>query len=159
MTNLDTLVPALQREVAVPGEFGTYFPDTLDEELTPALGDGFAQAQLEGWFPDVTLDTGTFVTTPDISLAGGQLVVYFTAMRMVRARLFNRASRESYRAGPAEYETEFSSLVMREILKDFRTKIDTLTKQAKSATAVYVIDSYMTRAATDWGAFYPYEVP
>ena len=143
----------------MPGEFDTYFPDTLDTDLTPALGDGFAQAQLEGWFGDMTLDTDTWTVTPDLSLAGGQLVVCFAGYRMVRGRLLNMTVSERYQAGTAQYETTRSSMVLRDLLKEYRTRIDDLTTKATRATTAYVIDAYINRSAvSDWGAFYPYEV-
>ena len=49
MTDMTTLVPALKREVAPPGQYDTQYPGSTDEELAAYLMDGLAFAQLEGY--------------------------------------------------------------------------------------------------------------
>ncbi|MGN5511038.1 hypothetical protein, partial [Campylobacter coli] len=73
MTAMSTLVPALQRELAVPGTFEDVFPDTDETMLTDLLADGFAEAQLNGFFPTISmavdedLEPPSWATTPDLS--------------------------------------------------------------------------------------------
>ena len=158
MTDLGTLVEALKRELAIPGIFEDVFPDTDDTALTEALKDGFAEAQLYGYFTTLTL-TGD-ETSEDLSLAGGALIILFTAMRTLRAQLRSLTMNERYKAGPVEYETSRSTNLLRDELKYMKERLDDLLANARRATsAVYVHDGYFARVAAyaSSGAFFGYE--
>ena len=163
MTALSTLVPALKREVAVPGEFDTFFPESDDALLTASLADGFAEAQLDGWFGEVTLDTGTNVVTPDLSTAGGALVVIYAGTRIIRAQLRNLNSSERYRAGSAEYEIAraAASVLKAELDALYARKKDLLAQARTGSRTAYVFEGYLGSASVDWvetGNFYDYEM-
>lgn len=168
MTALSTLAPALKRELAVPGTFDTVFPDTLDEDLVGALADGFGEAQLFGFFGDVTLNltqdgTGAVVdgnTESPLSAAGATLVVIFTSMRIIRAQLRALSSSERYKAGATEFEITRSAMLLRDELKFLRDRLDQLTLQARRpAVSATVMDNYVARnaQAAQFGGFYSYE--
>lgn len=167
MTNISTLVPALKRGLAVPGTFATVFPNTGDTDLTGALADGFAEAQLFGFFKDVTLTSAgpDWTTDPDLSTAGGALVVIYTCVRAIRAQLRNLKTMHRYKAGPVEYEDAQAATVLKAEL-DFMTKqLDDLLTQAEgaargSAGLATVFDNYRARNIQQaCGAFYAYEFP
>jgi len=158
MTDLSTLVEPLKRELAVPGTYDDVFPDTDDTALLGSLMDGFSEAQLQGFFQDVTLTGGE--TSKDLSLAGGALVILFAAMRIIRAQMRAMTMNSTYKAGPVEVNTQRSANLLRDELAYIRTRIDDLVSQARrSGRTTYVLDNYISRmfASSRWGAFYGYE--
>src|SRR5574337_377386 len=116
MTALDTLIDPLKRELAVPGDFDTIFPNTLDGDLLASLGDAFGEAQLDGYFPAVTLDLDTYLLTPDVSTAGGAMLIIYAGMRIIRPQMRAINLVEKYAAGSASYEVQRSSTLLREEL-------------------------------------------
>lgn len=151
MTAMSELVPALQRELAVPGTFADTFPLTSDDDLADSLADGFAEAQLYGFFPDLTLDdsTGDWETSEDLSGSGAALVVIFTSMRIIRATLRGILTAERYKAGPAEFEIQRSANLLRDELAFLKSRLDDLVAAAKEAargaSTVMVFDGYLAR--------------
>lgn len=161
MTQLLDLVEALKREVAVPGDFTNTFPSTQDTDLVAALADAFAQAQLEGFFPHHQLDLESGAVTPDLSTAGGALVVMYAGSRMIRHQLLSMAVGRRYKAGPAEYETNPVASLLTQMLKELQGRVNTLLAGAgntKLRTTVFMIDSYPVRA-TNTGGFFTHELP
>ena len=171
MTAMSTLVPALKRELAVPGTFPETFPSTTDEDLTQSLADGFAEAQLYGFFPDLTLTSSTdpvsnevdWETSQELSGSGAALVVIFTSMRFIRASLRGILTSERYKAGPAEFEIQRSANLLRDELAFLKSRLDDLINGAKAAaraaSTVMVFDGYLARGGdiTDTGGLYVYE--
>lgn len=151
MSDLSTLNEPLKRELAVPGEFETLFPNTSETDLSDSLTDGFAEAQLDGYFTDYTVDLDTYATTPDISAAAGSLVILYAGMRIIRARLRALNLQEKYEAGPVSYEIARSSTVLREELKYLiKRKEDLIGMASQSAGSTVVYDAYFTRSAVNW---------
>lgn len=163
MTAISELVPALKRELAVPGTFNSAFPLTEDNHLTASLADGFAEAQLYGFFPTLILEDvgGDWETSEDLSASGAALVVIFTAMRIIRASLRATLTSERYKAGPAEVETQRSAMLLRDELKFLKDRLDGLVTNAQAAARplATVHDNYLARGggATQTGGFYVYE--
>lgn len=160
MTDLGELVEPLKRELAVPGEFATLFPNTNDDDLAAVLADGFSQAQLDGYFGKLQLDLATNVVDPELSLAGGALVVLYGASQVIRAQLRAMNVNARYKAGPVEYETNKSAVLLREELKYLIDRRKELVDQARSSGRhVYVIDNYVARMRTAlMGGFYAHEL-
>lgn len=166
MTDLADLVPALKRELAAPGDFETTYPNSDDNDLTARLADGFALAQLDGFFPDVALDIDDFTSDPDLSAAGGALVVLYAALQVIRAQI--RATQASFRAkaGPVEYEVQQSATLLRDELKFLIARRDSLVAEAVlSSRQTFVIDAYLNHVLLDldpsyatYGGFYAYEL-
>lgn len=150
MSDLADLVEPLKRELAVPGDFDTIFPNTDDQGLLDSLADGFAEAQLDGYFADYVVDLDTYLTTPNYVAAGGALIILYTGMRVIRAQLRAMNLTEKYAAGPVSYEIQRSSTLLREELKYLISRRDDLVALAKRATGTIVYDSYFTRSATNW---------
>lgn len=150
MTELDVLVPALKLEVATPGEFAASFPLTTDNDLVLLLTNGFAQAQLEGFFQTYTLDVDTAAVTPDLPPAGQALVVLYAADRLLTLRLLGLRQRVLYEAGPVKYEVENSANLLTEMLRQLRDRklqvIAAATGVGRAATSVYTRDAYWERA-------------
>ena len=159
MTLLSTLVPALQRELAVPGTFEDVFPDTTEDDLTASLADGFAEAQMWGFFPEMSLTQNgdDWDTSQDLSPSGGSLVVYFAAARIIRAQLRNTYTVERYKAGPAEVEFNRAATVLKDELDYLTERIAALIDDAKRGAIplVTVHDNYWARGA----GLLPFGVP
>jgi hypothetical protein len=153
MTSLETLVEPLKRELAIPGVFADAFPDTTDDDLLGALADGFAEAQLWGFFSTMTLveNNGDFETSEDLSGAGGALILAFTATRTIRAWLRSLNSSERYKAGPVEYETQRAASMLKAELDYLAKNLQDLIllgqrAQNSAASLATVFDNYQARA-------------
>jgi len=162
VSDLANLVEPLKRELAVPGDFETIFPNTDDSGLLDSLADGFAEAQLDGYFSEYSLDLDTYLTTPDTSAAGGALIVLYTGMRIIRAQMRAMNLSEKYQAGSTAYEVSRSSTLLREELQYLIKRRDDLVSQSsRSNSSTVVYDAYFTRSAVDWstvGGLYPAEL-
>lgn len=152
MSNLSDLVDPLKRELAGPGEFDNQFPNSTDGDLEGSLADGFSEAQLDGYFADHVLDPDTLEVSPDITAAGGILVVIYTSMRIIRAQLRGLNLSERYKAGPTEYEVTRSAQVLREELVYLIKRRDDLVSQSRAGLGTVVLDAYFTRQLADWSA-------
>jgi hypothetical protein len=162
MTNLSTLVEPLKRELAVPGVFDDVFPDTDDRALADSLADAFGEAQLQGFFTDMTLGASpTYDTSQALSAAGGALIVLVAGQRIIRAQLRNLVLNTRYKAGAAEMELQRSATLLKEELAYLRTRMDELVTTARRSggRTVYMLDNYLARDAANspLGGFYGYE--
>ncbi|HVH54529.1 MAG TPA: hypothetical protein VNA32_10425, partial [Actinomycetota bacterium] len=168
-TDLTTLVEALKRELAVPGEFDTVFPNTSDDDLAAALADAVAEAQLDGFFGGNTVDPAALTVTPALSSGAMALVVIYAGIRSIRSQLRNMKTHVKYEAAGVSYETETAASVLTQELKDFRDRKDNLLalilRQSRAGSAVQVMDGYLIRsrgyfpvAYSEFGTFYVEEV-
>ena len=165
MTALSTLVPSLKRELAVPGTFDDVFPDTGDTDLVDSLADGFAEAQLQGFFPDMALTAATrdWNTSSDLSTSGGALVMLFTAARVLRAQIRAMNTGERYKAGPTEVEFQRGVTLLKDELAYVTGRLKDLINDARAAArgarSATVHDNYLARGGgiTMGSGFYPYE--
>lgn len=150
MSDLSNLVDALKRRVAVPGDFATVFPDTSDDDVTGLLMDGFARAQLDGYFnaPAFAMDDNG-VVSPDLSRAQGSLIVLYAAVQMLQTQILNTKSQQHYKAGNVEYQTQTGSNILTAVLKQLRDELTTVQKIATTAgtsAATMVADQYFLKA-------------
>lgn len=150
MTDLAVLVPSLKRALAVPGTFDDAFPDTGDEDLEASLGDGYAMAQLYGFFDDGVLDPDTFVVTPDITHSEGMLVVLFASIEIVRTSIRSLRTRVAYRAGPVEYEAEQSASVLSELLKELEAQRQELLNLGGAGETFGYVNSWWVPPGVDY---------
>lgn len=170
MTVLATYIPALKREVAGPGEFDADYPSSDDGELAGGLADGFGQAQLDGFFGTQVCDPVALTVTPDLSFAGGQLVVIYAGERILRSKLRGLQTKTLYKAGGVEYETQTAAGAIQQELKDLTARKDRLLVQilraGRATNAVAVTDGYLIRSQgyfpfAPWGeigGFFGYEL-
>lgn len=162
MTDLNDLVEAYKRELALPGRFSQEFPTVTDTMIADALADAFAHAQLDGFFSRMELDVDSTTVTPDLSTAGAALVILYAGTRATRQQLQNMASGARYKAGPVEYEKKVSASVLQELLKglEARRKELLVNAQRGAGTSVFVLDGYVSRASAHnfYGGFFAYEM-
>jgi hypothetical protein len=122
MTDLVVFVPSLKRALAIPGTFDDVFPDTSDDDLEATLGDGYAMAQLYGFFDNGELDPSTFMVDPDITHSEGMLVVLFASIEIIKNSIRSLRTKVAYRAGPVEYAAEQSASALTELLKQLEAQ-------------------------------------
>lgn len=172
MSDLSVLIDGLKRQVAVPGEFDTSFPDTLDTDLLGMLGDAFGQAQLDGFFGVQVFDPEANTITPDLSVSASALVVLYATERILISRLRDLNTKTLYKAGPVEYETEKGATSLTAQINYLADRRKEILAQAlrigRSSGTFYMSDAYTLRTFYDtlgWGggmlggAFFEYEMP
>ncbi len=161
-TDLSTLVEALKRELAVPGDFANVFPNTTDDDLAGSLADAAAEAQLDGFLGGSVIDPNALTISPAISSGAGALFIIYAGVRVIRAQLRNTQNRQKYEAGGAIYDVETSASILTQELKDFTDRkknlLALILRQSRAGGAVYVRDGYLTRArgyypVSYWGEF------
>jgi len=160
MTELVDLVEAYKREVSIPGAFATDFPTVTDEQIQGALGDAFGEAQIDGFFGKMTLDTDDWIITPDLSTAGAALVVIYAGIRVLRQQIANQARGTTYKAPGLEYTTTPAASVLAELLKQLnvrRKEIITNTQRGVG-TSVFMIDGYAHRGNAFYGGLFQHEI-
>lgn len=170
MTALSDLVAPLKRELAAPGQFDTIFPESDNGTLVGTLADGFCEAQLDGWFGGITINLTTNAVSPDLSIPGRALSVFYASARIIQAQLRNQNSLQRYKAGPVEYETQQPASVLRAELDRIasrKAELKTLAGRTGGTTTV-IFDAYFARASAVWAqqaalysgavAFFGYEL-
>lgn len=168
--DLADLVPSLKRALAAPGEFDTAFPNSTDTDLSGTLADAVAECQLDGFLGTTVLDVINEVTTPDLNNPQQALVILYAMARVLTARVANLKNRTRYKAGNVEAETEQSSSVLVELLKETRDRKRQLlddAKQGNLATAFAMVDMYVAKSIDTSspdigylpGAFGSYHIP
>ena len=148
-TDLFDLVPALQRSVAVPGTFATFFPETTDDDLAQTLLDAFAEAQLDGFFPTYTADNDGLVTET-LTRAEQALIIIYASVRILQSEIRNRKTHVRYEAGPTVFEEDQGSSTLVEMLKQYRERKKELRQQGlkgDAGAAFYMADAYLMRVA------------
>lgn len=159
--DLTPLVASLKRFVAVPGGFDAFFPDTTDDDIGGALADGFARAQLDGFFLAGShnahvLDIDTLAVSPPLALPEGALVVLYAGKRLVQTQLINVKTMIKYEAKGLIYETQQAASVLTELLKEYTVELKELVQIARRAgasRAFVMADAYFIRAT---GYYYGY---
>lgn len=155
MTDLADLVDSLKRAVAPPGEFAALYASATDDDVVGQLMDGFAEAQLDGWFTAAwggqkSLDVDLGTVTPDLAQPQQALVVIYSSYRMIYTRLLNLKTRTKYAARGAEYETEQAASILTGLLKQFADRKELLYKKAlySGANAAFsMADGYFLAAS------------
>ena len=148
-TDLATLIPALQRGLAVPGTFSTLFPDTLDSDLLGVLMDAFAEAQLDGMLLDYTY-TDAGVVSGDLTRAEQAVVVIYAECRILVSEIRNRKTHKRYEAKGVIFEEDQSAQGLVELLKEMqaRKKDVRLTASTLGVESAFAMaDMYVLRAA------------
>lgn len=143
------LVPSLQRAVAPPGEFATFFPNATDDDLAAAVADAIAEAQLDGFLSGFSMNLDAGTVTPDLSSPQQALVILYGMARVVRARISNLNNRTRYKAGPVEAEEEQSASVLVQLLRDINQRKKDMLEEAKHGSMVRafaMVDMYVTKS-------------
>lgn len=146
---LANLVPSLKRALAAPGEFTTHFPSATDTDLADTLADAVAEAQLDGFLGNSSLDVLSSVVTPDLTPPQQALVILYGMARVLHARVANLKNKTRYKAGNTEAETEQSATVLVEMLRQTKERKKVLLDDARAgnlATAFAMVDMYIAKS-------------
>lgn len=161
MTDLADLVEAYKREVALPGTFTTAFPTITDEHIAAALGDAFGEAQMDGFFGSMELDTDGWTIAPDLSTAGAAVVIMYAGMRVVRQQIRAMKSAVTYEAGIVKYAIQQSASALGEDLKQLERRRNQVIANARrgAGTSVFMIEGYVARGRNNfYGGLFDYEI-
>jgi len=160
MTELADLVEAYKREVSMPGAFATDFPTVTDDQILGALGDAFGEAQIDGFFGKMRLDTDDWIITPDLSTAGAALVVIYAGIRVLRQQIATQARGTTYKAPGLEYSTTPAASVLVELLKQLHIRRKDVINNAQRGvgTSVFMLDGYAHRGNSFYGGLFAHEI-
>lgn len=161
--NLSDLVPALERRVAPPGMFDTYFPNATPTEMAARLADALGEIQMDGFATQYSLDPTLSVVTPDpVPMALQQLMVMYAMANVIQVQLMNTKTKQVYKAGPVESDVEQTSSVLVELLKEVNDRKKDFIKYARAGAlgkAFGMVDLYVTHSLSFmdpyWGNLAP----
>lgn len=158
--DLSDLVDSLRREVNTPG--ADSFPDANNSVYVGYLQDGFWEIRLDGIssFDGYTEAEG--IVSPvdssgdvdpdgtDLDRTLQQLIVLYAGVRMIRNQLLNLQSVFRAKAGPVEYETQYSASLLKAVLDELRARRDLILYRLANVGAVtdYYIDALSAREAS-----------
>lgn len=151
--DLRTLVPALQRAAAPPGQFVDLFPQATTTEMAARLADAAAEAQMDGFLGQLTVDPDALTLSPDpVAPAIGAILVLYAWSSILKSQVLNLKTRLRYKAGPVESEVEQASGMMQELLRevDGRKKdLITYARAGQLGRAFGMVDSYLIQSIGD----------
>lgn len=154
---LADLGDSLKRAIAVPGLFDdSAFSEMGEDDLLGALMDGFAEAQLDGFFPGLTFDVDTGEVSADLGHAEGALVVIYSSTRILQSQLRDVKTHVKYVAGSVSFEQDSPAGVLTSLLKsmdDRKKELRTTARTAGAGSAFYMADRYLAMTGTGYGGF------
>jgi len=165
--DLSDYVDALRREVAPPGS--TMFSTVSDDVMVGYLADAFWEVRLDGFMepfscdangiilpvndPEVVAGETDYTPTPfdptmDISRPEIALVILYAGIKIIRNQLMVQSSRLRAKAGPVEFEQDFSANLLVEMLKELQAVRQRLLFLRTYNQDVHVIDAFSVRSAS-----------
>jgi hypothetical protein len=135
-TDLDnsSIVSSIKRALAPIGEYDSIWPNSTDEELGLLAADAFGQARLEGFFGSYEYDLLTNEVDADLSDAEIALIIAYSTIRAIRAKLLTMGQATRYKAGPVESETTPIATVLTSLLESAERVVDTVLKRRASSS-------------------------
>lgn len=145
--DLTDLIEDLQTELSAPGSDN--FPDATTAEWLSNLRNAFWEARLQGVITGYTESDGLVSPlsgSTDMGRDQQQVIILFAAYRIVLANLRAVSTGFRAKAGPVEFETSSSSMVLRDVLAAIKDKIKlALATSSFSTTDTAYIDAVMSR--------------
>lgn len=156
---------ALRREVSPPGS--TTFSSVPDDTFVGYLADAFWEVKLDGFMepwvadvdgvvipasdPEAQTTAGPFTVTPydpavDMPRDQIALVVLYAGIKILRNSMAATNTRLSARAGPVEFTTENSAMVIAEMLRELTAVKARLLEMRTNYTDVSLIDAFSSRS-------------
>lgn len=144
--DLSEFIPALKREVSVPGTTGI-LDAASEDELIGTLVDAFWMGRLDGFFATWTCDEDGLVEPRD---AGGEdmprtlvsVVLLYASIKVIRNKILGTGTTFRAKAGSVEYETSTSANVLTEMLKQLRETQKALLTQVSSGYESTSVEMY-----------------
>lgn len=139
MTFLDDTLPVAmaKRALAPPGQFIATWPGATDEDVAGLLADGFGSARLAGFFSTHEFDMDNLIVSPDLTDAGLSLVVAYTALNALQAKVLTMATGTRYKAGPVEAETTPLATTLNKLLDQAQNLILRLQQSSANVTPLW----------------------
>lgn len=165
--DLSDYVPALRREISPPGS--TAFRAVGDDVMAGYLADAFWEVRLDGFMepfscdssgiilplsdPQVVAGAADYTLTPydpskDIGRSEVALICLYAGIKIIRNRLMEQASRFRAKAGPVEFERDYSANLLVEMLKELQNTRTRLLYLRTYNSNVEVIDAFSARSAS-----------
>lgn len=145
--DLADLVDSLYRETSLQGTniFGS------EDTAVGSLRDAFWDLKLMGFYAAYTEADGLVspiaASGSDLEREQQQLIILAAGIRAIRLQIKDTQTTFRAKAGPVEFETQFSASVLKEILVELQGKVAYLVQQlgGLSGTQTYYIDSLAGR--------------
>ena len=165
--DLSDYVNTLRREVTPPGS--VTFTTVTDDVFTGYLADSFWEVRLDGFAepyscdasgivlpmndPQVQAGASDYVPTPydptqDISRSDIALVCLYAGIKIIRNNLMEKPSKTRSKAGPVEFEQDFSANFLVEMLKELSDTRKRLLYLKTYNQDVTLIDAFSARSAS-----------
>lgn len=179
--DLSDYTDTLRREVSPPGS--TLFATVSDDVFAGYLADAFWDVKLDGWQmgwvcdvngivvpvndPQIAVDNKTvFTKTPfdpnaDLPRDKVALICLYAGIKIIRNRLFETTQHFRAKAGPVEYEQDYSSNVLTTMLKelqDIRQRLLVLNTYSLDVALIDGFSARSTSAASYSGYLYDWYV-
>jgi len=155
---------ALRREVSPPGS--TTFSSVPDDTFVGYLADAFWEVKLDGFVEPWVADAegviipqsdpeastpGPYTVTPydpstDMPRDQIALIVLYAGIKILRNNLIGTNTRLSAKAGPVEFTTENSAMVMTAMLRELTEIKNRLLALKTMYTDVTLIDAFSSRS-------------
>lgn len=151
--DLYELVEPLKRAVNAPG--GNAFPNATDDDFGGYLTDAFWELRMLNMFTNYTEADGLvepITGTTELPRESQQLIILYAAITIVTNELKALQTVFRVKAGPAEFETQQSATLLKEILAELqrrRVVVEESLFALGEVTDAY-IDSVWERGA-NWG--------
>lgn len=164
---LQDYVPTLRREVTPPGS--TTFSTVSDELMAGWLADAFWEVKLDGFAEPYVCDAGGVVIPadspdavnvsigfdptdfdPTVDMPRDQvaLVCLYAGIKIIRNKLLEQASRTRAKAGPVEFEQDYSANVLVEMLRELQAVRTRLLFLRATDMQVSLIDAFSARSSS-----------
>lgn len=165
--DLSDYVDALRREISPPGS--TTFSSVGDDVMAGYLADAFWEVRLDGFMepyscdsagiilpindPQVTAGATDYTPTAydpkrDIARSEIALICLYAGIKIIRNRLMEQASRFRAKAGPVEFERDYSANLLVEMLKELQNTRTRLLFLRTYNADVELIDAFSARSAS-----------
>lgn len=148
--DLAEYVDTLRREVTPPGS--STFASVSDEVFTGYLADAFWEVRLDGFVEPYSCDVDGIIAplsgSDDIGRDQIALVCLYAGIKIIRNRLLEQSSRTRAKAGPVEFEQDFSANLLVEMLKELQSTRVRLLYLKTYNQDVTLIDAFSARSAS-----------
>jgi hypothetical protein len=165
--DLSDFVSTVRREVTPPGS--TTFSTVSDDVFVGYLSDAFWEVKLDGFIEPYVCDPNgiiipagssdaanialgfqptAFDPTVDMGRDQVALVCLYAGIKIIRNKLLEQTSRVRAKAGPVEFEQDYSANLLIEMLKELQTIRARLLFLRAEDMQVSLIDAFSARSSS-----------
>jgi hypothetical protein len=165
--DLSDYVETVRREVAPPGS--TTFDTVSDDVFTGYLADAFWEVKLDGFMEPFACDSAGIVlpindaqvqaglssytpsdydATVDIGREQIALICLYAGIKIIRNRLIEQPAKTRAKAGPVEFEQDYSANLLVEMLKELQSVKNRLLYLKTFNQDVALVDAFSARSTS-----------